>query len=118
MNDIYARIPALDENESAVHPIAYEEFESHGQQTGGPVVISMNPLHRLKAQVTVLVGGVELTVGELMSLQDQQLLILDRHLNSPVELMVEGNVIARGELVAVDDRFAVRVTRLPVSLKG
>ncbi|MFT4171332.1 MAG: FliM/FliN family flagellar motor switch protein [Rhodocyclaceae bacterium] len=117
MNDIRERIPAADGSESAVHPIAYEEIEPRAQQSA-PIVTSMNPLHRLKAQVTVRIGGAEMTVGELMALQEQQLLVLDRHLNAPVDVTVEGSVIAQGELVAVDDRFAVKVTRLPAPLKG
>ncbi|MGC3963603.1 MAG: FliM/FliN family flagellar motor switch protein [Rhodocyclaceae bacterium] len=117
MNDIHERIPSLDDDSaSTVHPIAYEELPSNGGQNA-PILNSMNPLHRLKARVTVRVGGAELTVGDLMSMKVDQLLILDSGLSTPVNVMVEGSVIARGELVAVEDRFAVRVTQLPTPLK-
>jgi flagellar motor switch protein FliN/FliY len=119
MNDIRELFATTEESEKQVHPIAYEELSVPASHSGTPPLVgTMNPLHKLKAQITVRVGGVQLTVGELMSLHDQQLLLLDRQLNAPVDVMLEGDVIAQGELVAVDDRFAVRVTRLPLPLKG
>ena len=63
------------------------------------------------------IGDIHLTVGELMSAREHQVLVLDRLLSQPVDVMLEGQVVARGELVAVDDQFAVRVTELPLPLK-
>jgi flagellar motor switch protein FliN/FliY len=43
-------------------------------------------------------------------------LVLDRSALQPVDLLLEGHVVARGQLVAVGSQFAVRLTELPVSL--
>lgn len=77
---------------------------------------SSNPLHQVKAQLQVCVGSATLTVGELMAAKAQQVLVLDRGIEQPVDLILEGQVIARGQLVAVDDQFAVRITELPLAL--
>ncbi|CAM3548683.1 FliM/FliN family flagellar motor switch protein [Paracidovorax anthurii] len=86
----------------------------HG--AGTPLVPSLNPLHRVKTTLQVHVGTATLTVGELLSAQAQQVLVLDRGVEQPVDLVLEGQVVARGQLVAVGDRFAVRLTELPTPL--
>lgn len=77
-----------------------------------------NPLMQVKAAVTVCVGTAELTVGELMSAREEQVLRLDQSVESPVDLLVGGQVIARGTLVVVDGCFGVRLTELPHPLKS
>jgi len=54
-------------------------------------------------------GGREVTIEELMALKPGATLTLDRSLADPVELYLNGALVARGEIVAVDDRFAVRI---------
>lgn len=77
---------------------------------------SINPLHQIKASLQVCVGSATLTVGELMSAREHQVLLLDRSIEQPVDLVLEGQIVARGQLVAVDNQFAVRITELPLAL--
>lgn len=84
--------------------------------TGPQPSIAANPLHQIKARLTVCVGEVALTVGDLLAAREQQVLRLDREVDAPVDLMLEGQLIARGTLVAVDDHFGVRITELPTPL--
>lgn len=81
-----------------------------------PLLQSINPLHQIKASLQVCVGAATLTVGELMAAQQHQVLLLDRSIEQPVDLLLEGQVVARGQLVAVDNQFAVRITELPLAL--
>lgn len=76
-----------------------------------------NPLRHLKIQLTVSVGSAELTVGELLGARPQQVLRLDRSMDQAVDVLLEGQVVARGILVAVGDQFGVRITELPVPLE-
>lgn len=82
-----------------------------------PVIGDGHPLHGIKAQVQVCVGQATVTVGELLGAREQQVLVLDRTPDQPVDLLLDGKVVARGQLVAVNGHFAVRITELPVSLK-
>ncbi len=82
-----------------------------------PALGSDNPLHAVRARLQVSVGQVELTVGELLAAKEHQVLVLDRQVDQPVDLLLEGKVVARGQLVAMDGRFALRITELPVPLK-
>ncbi|AXV76807.1 flagellar motor switch protein [Ralstonia solanacearum] len=92
------------------------EAISNAPLLNGATPSSANPLHRVKAQLTVCVGTATLTVGELMAAKEQQVLRLDSKVAQPVDLLLEGKVVARGQLVAVDEHFGVRITELPVAL--
>lgn len=97
--------------------IELSELPSTPPMASSPTLLqSLNPLHQVKATLQVCVGTATLTVGELMSAQEQQVLVLDRGVAQPVDLLLEGQVVARGQLVAVGDQFAVRITELPLPL--
>ncbi|MFS2205182.1 FliM/FliN family flagellar motor switch protein [Variovorax sp. Varisp36] len=81
-----------------------------------PVLKDWNPLHQIKAKLQVMVGEASISVGELLGAKEHQVLRLDREIDQAVDLTIEGKVVARGQLVAVDGHFAVRITELPIAL--
>lgn len=62
--------------------------------------------------VETFIGASSMTIGELNALEPQSVVTLDCPLNTLVELRVNGAVVAHGELVAVGDKFGVRITAL------
>lgn len=70
-------------------------------------------LQQVEVRLQVSVGEVAVTIGELLAAREHQVLVLDRQVGQPVDLVLAGRVVARGQLVAVDDRFALRITELP-----
>jgi len=98
--------------------LAFSELSSIDANVGArPILDNINPLHQIKTRLTVSVGEVELTVGELMAAHENQVIRLNRTIEQPVDLLLEGRVVARGQLVAVDEHFAIRITDLPAPLK-
>jgi flagellar motor switch protein FliN/FliY len=73
---------------------------------------NVSPTDSVDLQVEVFVGETQLTIGELNRLKDGAVLRLSATLADPVELRVNGARIARGELVAVGDQFAVRIIEI------
>ncbi len=57
-------------------------------------------------------GEARMTVADLTALSDNSVVPLDAALNQAVELRLNGVAVARGELVAVGDSFAVRLTEI------
>lgn len=100
----------------AAQAIDYPELQTSSHPDDAPALTSLNPLYQVKARLQVCVGEAILTVGELLAARQQQVLRLDRMLDEPVDLMVEGKVVARGQLVAVDGHFAVRLSELPQAM--
>ena len=62
--------------------------------------------------IRVRLGETTLKIEDLLSLKSGSLLKLDRALNEPVDLYLNDSLIGRGEIVAVDDCFGVRVTEI------
>ena len=63
-------------------------------------------------EVTVELGRTRLSVRELLALAPGDVLELDRAAGNPADLLVNGRLIARGEVVVVDEDFALRVTEI------
>lgn len=91
---------------------------AHRALPSAPILEHANPLHSIRARLQVCVGHAELSVGELIAAKEHQVLLLDRALDQPIDMLLEGKVVARGQLVAVDGCFALRITELPVPLKA
>jgi flagellar motor switch protein FliN/FliY len=62
--------------------------------------------------LSVELGRTRMTVRELLSLTPGTIVQLDRAAGSPVDLLVNGTLLARGEVVVVDEEFAVRVSEI------
>jgi flagellar motor switch protein FliN/FliY len=88
-----------------------------GTEAGAALVREPHPLHAVRVRLQVRVGEAAMSVGELLAARENEVLLLDRAVEQPVDLLLEGKVVARGQLVAVDGSFAVRITELPLPLE-
>ena len=77
-----------------------------GGELGFPLLLDV------PVAVTVEVGRRVLALGELCRLAPGTLLELDREAHEPADILVNGKIVARGEIVTIDDRYGVRVTRV------
>ncbi len=66
----------------------------------------------VKVRLEVVMGECEMSVAELFELRDGSVVKLDREVNAPVDILLDGNLVARGTLVAVDDNFGVCITEI------
>ena len=63
-------------------------------------------------QITVELGQAKRTIRELLELGQGSILHLTRHAGEPVDVLVNGQHIARGEVVVIDENFGIRVTEV------
>jgi len=63
-------------------------------------------------QVTVELGRAGLKFREVLNLAPGSVVELDRQTSEPVDILVNGSLLATGEVVVVDDHFSVRITKL------
>ncbi|MEH3101086.1 FliM/FliN family flagellar motor switch protein [Sphingomonas adhaesiva] len=75
-------------------------------------MVGRSVLDGLPVTVEALLGVAKVTVGDLSRLTEDQVFALDASLGDPVELRLNGVAIAQGELVAMGDRFAVRIRQV------
>jgi flagellar motor switch protein FliN/FliY len=66
----------------------------------------------LPVQLTVELGRAKTTIGALLDLAQGSVLELDRAAGEPLDLLVNGCLVARGEVVVIDGRFGIRLTEV------
>ena len=100
-------------------------FPAGAAPTSGPVIPSASSvtsldhhrngielLHGVDMEVTVEIGRTRMTVRDLLALTPGAVLELDRAAGSPADLLVNGRLIARGEVVVIDEDFGLRITEI------
>lgn len=86
---------------------------AEGSTPGQPLFADgLKAIKDIKVPITVAVGTAEMTVQTLHELKNGDIIPLDKLTTDSVDILVDGKVIARGDLVAVDDNFGVRVTEI------
>jgi flagellar motor switch protein FliN/FliY len=71
-------------------------------------------LHDVEMEVSAELGRTRMSVRELLSLSPGAVVELDRAAGSPADLLVNGRLIARGEVVVIDENFGLRITEIVV----
>ncbi|MFA5239042.1 MAG: FliM/FliN family flagellar motor switch protein [Phycisphaerae bacterium] len=72
----------------------------------------LDHVHKLPVSITARLASVVLTFEEIMSLQADDILLLDKSVKEPAELTIERQTIFRGQLVKSDDHYAMLITEL------
>jgi flagellar motor switch protein FliN/FliY len=82
-------------------------------QESGPLISADSSLLReVEITLQARLGQIAMPISELMELRADSVLALDRQLNEPVDLLLNDALVARGEIVAVDDMFGIRILEI------
>ncbi len=82
------------------------------------VVGSLGLLNDVDMEVTVELGRTTMPIRELLSLQPGMVVEIERAAGGPIDVLVNGRLIARGEVVVIDEEFGVRVTEIVADRDG
>jgi flagellar motor switch protein FliN/FliY len=69
-------------------------------------------LHDVPVELAVEIGRTRMTIGETLGLGPGAIVSLNRLAGEPVDLLVNGTPIARGEVVVIDEEFGLRITEV------
>lgn len=72
----------------------------------------LSRLHDVPVELAVEVGRTKMTIREALALGPGSIVTLNRLAGEPVDLLVNGKPIARGEVVVIDEEFGLRVTEV------
>ncbi len=89
-------------------------------EASGPVG-NLNAILGIPVEVQVVLGTTTMPVAALMKLARNAVITLDQRVGEPVTVVVNGKVIARGEMVVVDDdnsKFGVALTEIVTGAGG
>jgi len=91
-----------------------DELAAAGPGTPGAPSRGLDLLHDVEMEVSAELGRTRMSVRELLSLSPGAVVDLDRAAGSPADLLVNGRLIARGEVVVIDENFGLRITEIVV----
>ena len=80
--------------------------------SGSPSSENLRVLEYIDVQLAVEVGNTEMKIGDLLRLKEGSVIELDRLAGDPLDILVNGTMIAKGEVVMVGERFGVRFTEI------
>jgi flagellar motor switch protein FliN/FliY len=100
---------------SVPNSIAVHQFQPLGDSGAG--VSAMRPitlLNDVMLEVTAELGRMRMKMRDLMALAPGSVIELDRAAGSPVDVLINGALLAHGEVVVIDEEFGVRVSEIVV----
>jgi len=97
------------ESQPSVRPAIFSPLPPSSSLAGSA---SIDLLLDVPLQVTVELGRTNLSVREVLALGSGSVVELEKLAGEPVDLLVNGRLIARGEVVVIDESFGVRVTEI------
>jgi len=115
--EVHAAAADAAEAEAAAAEVAAQE--AGPQQLGASPArpwreqVNLDLVMDVELSVTLRFGQRLLTLREVLELTSGSVVELDRQVDEPVELLLEGKVIARGEAVVIDGNYGLRVTDVP-----
>lgn len=93
---------------SEVNKIEFPNLES----SGGGNMFASEMFENIPIKVTAELGNTTVSLKDVYDLAEGSIIELDRHAGEPLDLMVNGQLIAQGEVVAVDNNYGIRIKNI------
>jgi flagellar motor switch protein FliN/FliY len=103
--------------EQLAGPKAENPAEKPVVKSRAPIPANIDLLMDVSMRVTVELGRTRMQLSQILELQHGSVVELDRLAGDPVDVFVNDCLVARGEVVIVDDKFGVRITEMVSSNK-
>lgn len=109
---------ALKEQEAAeenLESAQFDELEPQGESEPAKVDVSpedikLDVILDVPVTVSMEIGRTEVNIRNLLQLNQGSVIELDRFAGEPMDVLVNGTLIAHGEVVVVNDKFGIRLT--------
>ena len=101
--------PQQDSETEASVPLKELEADNTQSVPDGGGEINLDALLDVQVTLSVEIGRSRLPIKDLITLNQGSVVELDREIDEPLDLMVNGTLIARGEVVVVDGQFGLRL---------
>ena len=106
--------PKKEEAKVRAEPVQFQEFTQPAVQKQAPSVPmdKLELLYDVPLRITVELGRTKMTLKQVLELSIGSLIELDKLTGEPVDILVNGKLIAKGEVVVIDENFGVRITEI------
>ena len=111
MGDNDGQVPLPDLNGADSPPLSDVAYNEDEQQISR-VAADLEAVFDVPVQVSAVLGRSKMDVGELLKLGPGAVLELDRRVGEAIDIYVNNRLIARGEVVLVEDKLGVTMTEI------
>lgn len=100
--------------------MSLDEFENQGatDADGAPIVKDLEAVYDIPVQISAVLGRCTMQVSQLLKLGRGAVVELDRKVGEAIDIYVNNRLVARGEVVVVEDRLGVTMTEIIKSEKN
>lgn len=99
------------DSSAAVQSIELPELT--GGKPGKPVAMrTLDVIRNVPVKASVVLGSASIPVERLFAMKEGEVVELDQSVDTPVEVYVEGHLVAHGQIVVVGERFGVLITEI------
>lgn len=95
-----------------VTPAACVSFDEPAGYEEESVVGNLDLISDIPLEVTVEIGKTKRSLNDVMNLTANSIIMLDRLAGEPVDIIVNGKPVARGEVVVIEENYGVRITEM------
>ncbi len=94
--------------------VPLEDFDTTDQPTAPSMdsITGLEAVHDVPVTVQAVLGRARIAIGALMQLKANAVIELDRRVGEPVDIFVNNRLIARGEVVLIDNSLGVTLTEI------
>jgi flagellar motor switch protein FliN len=110
MSDTDAQVPLPDLNAADAPPIG--DVAYHDDEQTSRVAADLEAVFDVPVQVSAVLGRSKMDIGELLKLGPGTVLELDRRVGEAIDIYVNNRLVARGEVVLVEDKLGVTMTEI------
>ena len=110
MSDSKVPLPNLDPESGAMPPVDPSSFAENGDTSRGAA--DLEAVFDVPVQVSAVLGSAKMDVGDLLKLGPGTVLELDRKVGEAIDIYVNNRLVARGEVVLVEDRLGITMTEI------
>ncbi len=103
---------ATDYAEATVQPVTFGALSNSAADNAADGQQNLSLLLDVGIPISVEVGRAQMSLDDILNLIPGSVVPLDKKMEEPVDLRVNGKLVARGEVVLVDDVYGLRITKI------
>jgi flagellar motor switch protein FliN/FliY len=102
------------ETRVTVKPVQFQSFEEEQVPAASA---SIDLILDVPLEITVELGRTNKTIKEILEISPGTIIELDKMSGEPMDILVNGKLVAKGEVVVIDENFGVRITEIIDSIE-
>lgn len=102
----------LDTEQTVVTPMVYEEILEDDEEQVDLTNSNMDVLMTIPLEITIEIGRTKRQIKDILEFKSGTIINIDKQVGAFVDLVVNGQLIAKGEVVVVNDNYGIRIAEI------